>query len=381
MPLFKHQKVLIVEENPLLLPKLQKLHPYLLNYHTYTFRNFIANLHNVRQERNAKQTSHKLRNAKDYPDLKSYAVSRLQQQSCNWAITNRPQPNLESVCAILIEDGFAAVDLRPATLVAALRDKKKDYLIGFTKSAGLIKELLDKSLQPLLNNKSTAEMWTFLKNRFQYISPISIIKIFYKAWSIKLLDCKDVMDYTGCYQVAFGKIQMLITKNSWMSKKTVEMTLQVSLFGHLGREYSALVLAIETVWRDKTINLGNTILRIVRHAEITKKNEEDNIDYTNGKVLTANIYQAPKGTCITKKCVEQDVTTHYIDWCSVIYPELRTKYSLRQMQIKRSNRNLKKTNTPRVKNTKRRKAASTPEINSWQPKVLAVKGPQKTAGS
>lgn len=75
-----------------------------------------------------------------------------------------------------------------------------------------------------------------------------------------------------------------------MSKKTVEMTLQESLLQHLGREYLALVSAIETVWRDETTDLGNTIFRVVRHAEITKGNEEDNTDYTNAKVLAANIH-------------------------------------------------------------------------------------------
>ena len=71
-----------------------------------------------------------LRNAEDYPTWKSYAISRLQQQSCDWAITGRPQPNLESVRATLIEDGFARADLRPSTLVSTLRDEKKDHLIA-----------------------------------------------------------------------------------------------------------------------------------------------------------------------------------------------------------------------------------------------------------
>ena len=119
-----------------------------------------------------------LRNAEDYPTWKSYIVSRLQQQSCDWAITGRPQPNLESVRATLIEDGFAAADLRLSTLISAFRDEKKDHLTALTKSAGLIKELVDKSLHPLLNNKTAAEMWTILEDRFQHISSMSVIRIF-----------------------------------------------------------------------------------------------------------------------------------------------------------------------------------------------------------
>lgn len=77
-----------------------------------------------------------LQNAEDYPTWKSYTISRLQQQSCDWAITGRPQPNLDSMRETIIQDGFAQADLRPSTLVSALRDEKKDYLTGLTKNPG-----------------------------------------------------------------------------------------------------------------------------------------------------------------------------------------------------------------------------------------------------
>lgn len=48
-----------------------------------------------------------------------------------------------------MEDGFAPADLRPSTLVSALRDEKKDHLAGLTKRAGLIKELEDNPLKTL----------------------------------------------------------------------------------------------------------------------------------------------------------------------------------------------------------------------------------------
>lgn len=50
--------------------------------------------------------------------------------------------------------------------MTVIRDKKNDYLIGFTKNMSLIKELVNKSLYPLLNNKNIAEMWIFFKNKF-----------------------------------------------------------------------------------------------------------------------------------------------------------------------------------------------------------------------
>ena len=267
-----------------------------------------------------------LRNAEDYPTWKTYTISRLQQHNCQWAIVGRPQPNLESVRTTLIEDGFAAEDLRPSMLASALREEKKDFLAALSKSAGLIKELVDKSLHPLLSEKSAAEMWTILENRFQHISPMSVTRIFLDACAVKLSDCNDVIDYTSRYQIAFDKLLSLLNTESWMSKKTIEMTLQGSLLRHLGRDYAALVSAIETNWKDETTDLADTILRVIRHAEINKGNNKDNADV---KVLAANIHQAPKRTYTTKKCVEKEVITHYTNRCWVLYPELHVKYFLR----------------------------------------------------
>ena len=197
--------------------------------------------------------------------------------------------------------------------MTALRDKKKAYHVGLMKSAGLIKELVDKSLYPFLNNKSAAEMRTFLESRFQHISSMSVTRIFCKACNVKLLDCKDVMDYTGRYQATFDKIQSLIGLNFWMSKKTVEMALQGSLLRHLSKDYSALVLTIETMCEDGNTNLSNIIFCITCYPEINRSNVEDNTDTPNTKVLVANIQQAPKETCTMKEYIERGVTTYYID--------------------------------------------------------------------
>lgn len=99
-------------------------------------------------------------------------------------------------------------------LAAALRDEKKDYLVALTKSAGIIQELVDKSLHPLFYNKTATEMWVILEERFQHISPISGSRVFVDSCNIKLSDCKDVVDYTSCYQVAFNKLFSLINEES-----------------------------------------------------------------------------------------------------------------------------------------------------------------------
>ena len=137
---------------------------------------------------------------------------------------------------------------------------------------------------------------------------MSVTKIFLVVCAIKLLDCNDVINYTNHYQIAFDKLLTLLNTKSWMSKKTIKMTLQGSLLRHLGRDYTALVSAIETNWKDETTNLANIILQVIRHTEINKGNDKDNADV---KVLAANIYQAPKRTCTTKEYVKRRVTTHY----------------------------------------------------------------------
>ncbi len=187
-------------------------------------------------------------------------------------------------------DGFAANDLKTATLVSTLRDEKKEYTLALTKSVGIIKELVDKSLYPLLNNKSSAEMWTILKDRFQHISPMTVTRIFSDTCNMKLSDCKNIIDYTSCYQIAYDKILSLIGENStWISKKTVKLTLQGNLLRYLGKDYSALVTTIETEWKEEITSFFNTVLRVVRHAEINKGNKKDMVSSASVNALAMEV--------------------------------------------------------------------------------------------
>lgn len=99
--------------------------------------------------------------------------------------------------------------------------------MALTKSAGLILELINKNLHICLNNKSVVKIWIIIKDRFQHILPMSINSIFSDTYNVKLSDCKDVVDYTRHYQIAFDKILSLINNNkdSWISMKIIEITL------------------------------------------------------------------------------------------------------------------------------------------------------------
>lgn len=124
---------------------------------------------------------------------------------------------------------------------------------------------------------------------------------------------------------------------------TVELLLQANMVRNLGPEYSELVSSIQIEWKEETTNLSDTTLRIVRYEEILKE--------SNPKVLLARAQRAPKGSCTTPECVAQNATTHYPDRCWVKRPELRAKYTLRQMRPRGSNRNLKKATTPTTEPT------------------------------
>lgn len=189
---------------------------------------------------------------------------------------------------------------------------------------------------------------------------MSIGRIFVDACNVKLSECKDVIDYTSRYQIAFDKLISLRSEDSWMSKKSIEMTLQGSLLRHLGKDYSALVSAIETSWTEENTDLAETILRIIRHAEINKGNMEDSAE--NTKVLATRVPQAPKGTCTTQECIDRGITTHFLDRCWIKHPKLQAKYSLCHMRTKGSNRSLKKAATP--PEPEQKGAPSVPEIDS-----------------
>lgn len=65
---------------------------------------------------------------------------------------------MQSIYIALITDGFTANNPKTTILVFVLRDKKKKYILALTKSISIIREFVDKSLHPLLDDKSSAEI-------------------------------------------------------------------------------------------------------------------------------------------------------------------------------------------------------------------------------
>lgn len=67
-------------------------------------------------------------------------------------------PNLKSVKANLVFDGFAQIDLRSSKLVFSLKNKKKDHLSGLGKVTSTIKDHIKPFFYFILERKTFSEM-------------------------------------------------------------------------------------------------------------------------------------------------------------------------------------------------------------------------------
>lgn len=123
-------------------------------------------------------------------------------------------PNLESLKVNLILDRFAQANLRPSNLISGLRDKKKNYLNNLEKAISTIKDYVNNSLHPLLEEIIVPEMWSILEICFWYISPMSILAIFSNKYTRKLVEFKNIIDYTGSYQATYNKVASLVKPES-----------------------------------------------------------------------------------------------------------------------------------------------------------------------
>lgn len=226
-----------------------------------------------------------------------------------------------------------------------------------SKAAGILSKLVADQHQPIIESKTLEEAWTILQERFQHINPMSTSRIFYEATTKKLSDFKDVHQYTSNYQAAFDKVVGLLSDTSSYTRQSTEMYFQATMLMNIGTEYSALVSATQKDWKDKTTNLAEIILQIIRHHEFMEGNEKPQIALQNS---TPSIHRAPKGSCTNAECVEKGLTTHYTDRCWIKHPELRAKNALGLMRTRSSQRNLRSqaTQDPALK------AEPTPERNS-----------------
>lgn len=77
---------------------------------------------------------------------------------------------------------------------------------------------------------------------------------------MKLLDFKDIHEYTSSYQVAFEKVIDFLTLTFHHTQKNNEMYFQATMLMNMRPKYFKLISAIQKNLKDKTTNLIEAIL-------------------------------------------------------------------------------------------------------------------------
>lgn len=88
---------------------------------------------------------------------------------------------------------------------------------------------------------------------------MSMLRIVMDIAKIKLSDYKDIDKYTSVYHGAYNRIFGPTTKNSDLSIKKVDMLLQIAILLDMGNEYARIMSTFELEWKNKSINVENTI--------------------------------------------------------------------------------------------------------------------------
>lgn len=212
-----------------------------------------------------------LSNSADYPRWKSYAMSELRQQGCEWTVTGREWSTIDSIRNKPIEKGFTDAQLKPNILLNALMHDEEKYDLAMSKSAGILSKLVSDQHQSIIEGKTPEEVWNTLQERFQRIIPMSTSRLIHDATTKKLSDFKDVHESTSSYQAAFDKVVGLLADTPHYTRQSTEMYFQATMLMNIGTEYSALVSTIQTNWKDETTNLAETVLQIIRHSSSSKE--------------------------------------------------------------------------------------------------------------
>ncbi len=164
--------------------------------------------------------------------------------------------------------------------------------------------------------------------------------------------------------------------------KGAAIILQAGILTGLGDEYLGVVSTIESEWKIRTTDIDSSILRLIRFADIKKNNTRSQTATSTAAFFTTKLSKlgsnrAPPGTCTFPDCIKKNLTPHYHDRCFLKYlklrTELRAKYSLQQMKLKRSKGNLRKDQPSSNPEN------ATPVRESWQQKVFATKRPQEAS--
>ena len=90
-------------------------------------------------------------------------MSEIRQQGCEWAITGRERPTIESIRQNLVREGFTNAQLKPQMIISALMHDEEKYDLAMSKAAGILSKIVSDQHQPIIEGKSPQEAWNTLQ--------------------------------------------------------------------------------------------------------------------------------------------------------------------------------------------------------------------------
>lgn len=124
-----------------------------------------------------------LTGSENYLRWKSYAMSELRQRGCDWVVTGRELPTVDSIKVKLIDRGFQNNQLKANLLINMLVQEEDKHHLAVAKTRGILSKIISDSLQPIIEDKTPQEAWNALQDRFQHVDGMSTSKIIYEATS------------------------------------------------------------------------------------------------------------------------------------------------------------------------------------------------------
>lgn len=97
-----------------------------------------------------------------------------------------------------------------------MRDKEK-YDLTINKAVGIFSKLVFNQHQPIIEGKTPEEVWSTSQQK------LSTSCLIHNATRNKLVDFKDIHEYTSSYQAVFDKVVGFLIDNSHYTHKSTEM--------------------------------------------------------------------------------------------------------------------------------------------------------------
>lgn len=142
----------------------------------------------------------------------------------------------------------------------------------------------------------------------QHINLISTSCFIYETITKNLSNFKNVHKYMSHYQVSFNKFLSLLIKTSSYTKKSIQMYFQATIFMNIWISYLAIVSAIQKNLKNKTPNMVEVVLQIIRYLEFREENKKvNNALQRSSSTTTTNC--TPKDTYINPECIVKRLTT------------------------------------------------------------------------